>query len=66
VYVLLHGNDYPRTGWDVSWLSPQQAAELLAILQRDLPSWIGYDLVRLLQQRAQAKPSVAPDSGGIK
>jgi hypothetical protein len=53
VYVLLHGDDYPGTGWDVSWVSPRQAAELLAVLERDLPSAVGYDLVPLLRQRAQ-------------
>src|SRR5271168_4673015 len=32
-YTLLHGDDYPGTGWDVSWMSPQRAAELLAVLE---------------------------------
>jgi hypothetical protein len=54
VYLLLHGDDYPGTGWDVSWVTPRQAAELLAALVRDLPSEAGYDLVRLLRQRADA------------
>jgi hypothetical protein len=65
VYVLLHGDDYPGTGWDASWVSPRQAAELLAVLECDLPSWVGYDLVRLLRQRAEAEPKVAPDCGGV-
>ena len=63
VYVLLHGDDYPGTGWDVSWVSPRQAAELLATLEWDLPSWVGYDLVRLLRQRAEAEPNAAADRG---
>jgi hypothetical protein len=64
VNVLLHGDDYPGTGWDVSWVSAHQSAELLALLQRDLPSWIVYDLVRLLRQRVEAELGVPPDSGG--
>ena len=60
VYVLLHGDDYPGTGWDVSWLLPKQAAELLAVLDRDRASWIGYDLVRLLRQRAEAEQPYDP------
>ena len=35
-YCLLHGDDYPGTGWDVAWVSPQQATTLLAVLERDL------------------------------
>jgi hypothetical protein len=66
VYVLLHGDDYPGTGWDVEWVSPRQAAELLAVLERDLPSAVGYDLVRLLRRRAEADPSaVAPPARDV-
>lgn len=52
IYLLLHGYDYCGTGWDVSWVSPQQAAELLAVLERQLSSTDGCDLVRLLRKRA--------------
>jgi hypothetical protein len=55
LYVLLHGDDYLGTGWDVSWTSPDQAAELLAALERQLPSLIGYDLIQLLRQHARAE-----------
>jgi hypothetical protein len=54
VYVLLHGDDHLGTGWDVSWISKQQASELLILLTRELSSEIGYDLVRLLRQKTNA------------
>ena len=54
LYALLHGDDHPGTGWDVSWISPRQATELLAALVRDISSETGYDLIRLLRQRAGA------------
>ena len=53
-YVLLHGDDYLDTGWDVSWVTPQQAAKLLAALLPDVPFYVGYDLVWFLRQRAEA------------
>ena len=54
-YLQLHGDDSPNTKWNVSWISPQQAARLLKQLDRDLPCEAGYDLVRLLRQRAAAE-----------
>ncbi len=53
-YILLHGDDYPGIGWDVSWITPRQATELLNVLAENFPSEIGLDLVRLLRQRAHA------------
>ena len=53
-YVLLHGDDHLGTGWDVSWISPQQAAELLAALVHELPFEARYELVWFLRQRAEA------------
>lgn len=52
VYVLLHGDDYPGTGWDASWVSPAQAARLLDSLVADLPGESGYDLVQCLRRRS--------------
>lgn len=51
-YLLLHGDDRPGTGWDTSWISPEQAARLLARLRVDLPSEVGHDLLRRLRSRA--------------
>ena len=51
-YVLLHGDDDPGTGWDTTWVSPQQAARLLDRLLIDAPCELGYDLVRCLRLRA--------------
>ena len=51
-YLLLHGSDDPGTGWRTAWVSPEQATRLLACLLIDLPSEVGYDLVRCLRLRA--------------
>jgi hypothetical protein len=51
-YVLLHGSDDPGTGWRTSWVSAEQAARLLDRRLIDLPSEVGYDLVRCLRRRA--------------
>jgi hypothetical protein len=51
IYVLLHGDDHLGTGWDVSWISPSQAANLLAAFECDLQSTVGLDLVQLLRKR---------------
>ena len=51
-HVLLHGDDHLGTGWDVSWITQEQAAELLAALVHELPLEAGYDLMRLLRQQA--------------
>jgi len=52
LYVLLHGEDELVTGWDVSWITPKQAGELLAVLTDDLSDDIGYDLMREFRRRA--------------
>jgi hypothetical protein len=49
-YVLEHAHD-PQTGWDVSWLSPQQGEDLLALLEPLLPNATGVLLVEELQRR---------------
>ena len=53
-YVLLHGDDV-RTGWLESWLSDQQAAELLALLEPYFPSARGTWLVEALQRRRDGR-----------
>ena len=51
-YLLHYGSDDLGTGWDVSWITPEQARELLTALLSDLPSEVGYDLVQSLRRRA--------------
>jgi hypothetical protein len=50
-YVLLHGDDSYGTGWDTSWLSREESKELLAFLRLHFPIAVGYDLIRILEQR---------------
>jgi hypothetical protein len=51
-YLLLHGEDYLGTGWDVSWIADQQANELLDLLLPHFSNETGIDLIRLLRRRA--------------
>jgi hypothetical protein len=53
-YVLLHGDDHPGTGWDVSWITPAQAARLLNLLVSALLTEAGYDLIRHLRRRSSS------------
>ena len=69
LYLLLHGNDYPGTGWDATWVAPAQAARLLGKLVADLPGESGYDLVRSLRRRsssADASPCAVDSSSGVE
>lgn len=50
IYLLLHGYD-PVSGWKVSWITPQQASRLLALLEPEFPPDNSYDLMRCLRQR---------------
>jgi hypothetical protein len=50
-YVLLHGDDLLQTGWTPAWISPKQASQLLAALERGLPNEDGCDLLRALRRR---------------
>jgi hypothetical protein len=50
-YVLYHGDDKLRTGWQACWISPDQAGRLLERLRADLQREVGYDLVRALRLR---------------
>jgi hypothetical protein len=51
VYILLHGDDYPGTGWDASLIPPDQAERLLDSLLADLQGESHYDLIRCLRRR---------------
>jgi hypothetical protein len=49
-YVLLHGDDL-ETGWDTSFLSDEQAKQLLAVLNDVIPNPLGFDLIAVLERR---------------
>lgn len=50
LYVLLHGDDL-ESGWDPSWITREQAASLLALIQSHYESRTGLDLFGALEQR---------------
>jgi hypothetical protein len=52
-YVLLHGDDELGTGWNASWISEDQAARLLAMLEVAIESSIGLDLIPALRLRCR-------------
>ena len=54
-YVLLHGADDFESGWNPSWIAPEQAAEMLKLLRLRYPNSVGLDLLRELEKRANAK-----------
>jgi len=54
-YVLLHGDDELGTGWNPSFLSREQAGQLLAFLRRELEEPTGYEIIRVLERRVQGK-----------
>jgi hypothetical protein len=62
VYLPLHGSDDPGTNWHASRVSPEQAAQLLDSLLIDLPSEVGYDLVRCLRRRSAEPDGQQSDS----
>ena len=49
-YVLFHGDD-PASGWNASWLSDEQAEQLLAFLTEVIPNATAFDLIAELQRR---------------
>jgi hypothetical protein len=50
-YVLLHGDDELESGWSPAWITKQQAAELLALLQAHFKSRVGLDLFFAVEKR---------------
>lgn len=56
-YVLLHGADEFESGWEPSWLTPEQARAMLEVLRPHYPNPIGLELLRELEKRANAKAS---------
>jgi hypothetical protein len=52
-YLLLHGDDELETGWDTSFLSDEQAQQLLALLKELIPNPVGFDLTRYSSEARQ-------------
>ena len=54
-YVLLHGGDEFGSRWDPSWITPEQAANLLALLRPRYPNPVGLLLIEALTKRSEEK-----------
>jgi hypothetical protein len=52
-YVLLHGTDDFGSGWDVSWISKDQAGHLLTLVRSQYTNPVGLELIVVLQKRNQ-------------
>jgi len=50
-YVLLHGDDELESGWNTSWITREQAAKILCLLQTHYQSRVGLDLFVTLEKR---------------
>ena len=50
-YVLLHGDDELESGWSLSRITPEQAADMLRLLQSHYESRVGLELFRALEKR---------------
>ncbi len=53
-YVLLHGADEFGSGWDPTWITKEQAANLLTLVRSQYTNPAGLDLIRELEKRADA------------
>ena len=49
-YVLLHGDDL-ESGWSPEWITREQAADLLRLLQSHYEKRVGCDLFVMLEKR---------------
>lgn len=58
-YFLLHGADGVLGDWQLDWISPKKAAELLKLIEDQLAqerrSVINYDLLGQLRNRAETE-----------
>ena len=52
-YVLLHGADEFGSGWSPRWITPQQAADMLALLESHYHSEGALELFRELRNRCR-------------
>jgi hypothetical protein len=53
-YVLLHGDDEFGSGWNTSWITEEQASNLLRLLRSQYPSTDCYDIFPELEKRMRA------------
>ena len=53
-YVLLHGNDL-ESGWSPSWITKEQATDLLHLLCSHYEKWVGFNLFVTLEKRIDDK-----------
>jgi hypothetical protein len=53
-YVLLHGDDL-QSGWSPEWITKEQAADLLRLLQSHYENRVGMDLFTTLEKRIDDK-----------
>lgn len=58
-YVLLHGDDELQSGWRAEWLTTTQAGRLLRLLEPNLKTATGFDLVRRLKANIESTSSDA-------
>jgi hypothetical protein len=50
-YVLLHGDDELESGWSPLWITKEQAADMLRLLQAHFANRVGLDLFVSLEKR---------------
>jgi hypothetical protein len=50
-YVLLHGDDELASGWDPTWITKQQASDLLRLLRSHYEDNVGLNLFVALERR---------------
>jgi hypothetical protein len=55
IYVLLHGADEFGSGWDPTWVTKEQAENLLALLRLQYTNPVGLHLLTALEKRTNAK-----------
>jgi hypothetical protein len=55
-YVLLHGDDELESGWSPSWITSEQAADMIRLLETHIASRAGLDLFVALEKRTHEKP----------
>ena len=53
-YVLLHATDEFGSGWDPSWITKEQAGNLLTLLRTKYTNPVGLDLIMALGKRINA------------
>jgi hypothetical protein len=57
-YVLLHGDDL-ESGWSPSWITKDQAADLLRLLHSHYENRVGLELFTTLEKRIDDKLHVS-------